>query len=467
MGVNVGVKLSIAYDYIMDMREEFDFHRITRAASLSGTSVTFTVNHSNFSDQFRGSGFKYDSSGNPTAGTISSLVSLFEGRSLVLLSGLSIAATKLISAAKTSSTSDDLVLVREAFGGDDILSGGDSTNYLRGYAGNDSITGGQDTDTLFGDDGDDSILGGEGSDKLYGGSGNDTLNGGIGEDVLSGGSGSDTASYLDALEGVTASLRNPGSNTNDAYFDQYFSIENLKGTDFADRLEGNAAVNILIGGGDDDTLIGRAGGDTLRGGNGADTASYAGAAAGVIANLTGPSRNTNDAAGDVYSSIENLTGSSHADGLFGNGGANSLIGGGGDDSLVGYAGEDNLYGGTGADRLFGGDEADRLFGGDGADRFMFKSVYESSEISIDTIFDFLAADGDTIDLSAVDANSSAAGNQAFTFIGTAEFSDFGQVRYEKTSTETYVYADVTGDGTADLIVRLDDSVTLTGSGFVL
>ncbi len=40
----------------------------------------------------------------------------------------------------------------------------------------------------------------------------------------------------------------------------------------------------------------------------------------------------------------------------------------------------------------------------------------------DTIWDFSHAQGDRIDLSAIDANSSVGGNQAFTFIGAANFT---------------------------------------------
>src|SRR5262249_49854748 len=89
--------------------------------------------------------------------------------------------------------------------------------------------------------------------------------------------------------------------------------------------------------------------DALIGGAGTDTASYANAGAGVTANLTTPASNTGDAAGDTYTTIENLTGSAFADVLTGNTAANVLTGGLGNDRPDGAAGIDTLIGGIGND----------------------------------------------------------------------------------------------------------------------
>jgi Ca2+-binding RTX toxin-like protein len=99
----------------------------------------------------------------------------------------------------------------------------------------------------------------------------------------------------------------------------------------------------------DDTLEGGAGADTLVGGLGADTASYAGSASAVTARLGDATRNAGDAAGDVYSSVENLFGSVHADVLAGDDGANRIDGGVGNDTLDGGLGNDTLDAGSGSD----------------------------------------------------------------------------------------------------------------------
>ena len=62
-----------------------------------------------------------------------------------------------------------------------------------------------------------------------------------------------------------------------------------------------------------------------------------------------PTDNTGDAAGDTYTTIENLTGSAFADTLIAANGANTLDGGAGNDVLIGGAGADALIGGTGTD----------------------------------------------------------------------------------------------------------------------
>jgi serralysin len=48
----------------------------------------------------------------------------------------------------------------------------------------------------------------------------------------------------------------------------------------------------------------------------------------------------------------------------------------------------------------------------------------------DVIIDFSSAEGDRIYLSSIDADGAWWGDQAFIFIGSAPFSDLGQVRFE-------------------------------------
>lgn len=453
----MGVRISVADMHGLDMRE-FNFSSLFYADSYYRSSTVFTADYSPWADQFRGSGFKYNSDGVPIAGTATSYAILYNASQMVLVTGIAIAATKIVEAAWTDSVSDDFSIIRNALAGNDVINGGEFSNYLRGYDGNDVISGGQYDDKLFGEDGNDTLHGASNVDWLYGGDGNDVLNGGSYGDYLYGGTGTDTVSYSGASEGVTASLANAAANTQDASGDRYSSIENLTGTSYADRLEGNSSANVLTGGNGNDTLAGRGGADKLSGGSGSDTASYSGASAGVIASLTAPSGNTNDAAGDTYSSVENLTGTSFTDRLSGNSVANTLVGSAGDDTLVGYAGNDALYGGAGADRLFGGT---------GADRFVFKAAGESAASSFDSIFDFLASE-DRIDLRAIDANAWAGADQAFSFIGTAAFSGVaGELRYGKLASDTYIYADVNGDKVYDLKIHLDDAVTLTDDYFLL
>ena len=103
------------------------------------------------------------------------------------------------------------------------------------------------------------------------------------------------------------------------------------------------------GAGGNDTLQGGAGADVLNGGTGTDTADYSTAGAAVIADLQNTANNAGEAAGDTYSSIENLAGSGFADILQGDGADNILTGGAGNDTLNGGAGADAHIGGAGID----------------------------------------------------------------------------------------------------------------------
>ncbi|MBP1861498.1 M10 family metallopeptidase C-terminal domain-containing protein, partial [Rhizobium herbae] len=215
------------------------------------------------------------------------------------------------------------------------------------------------------------------------------------------------------------------------------------------------------GGSGNDLLNGGAGADKLDGGTGTDTAAYYGASAGVTASLANASINTGHAKGDVYVSIERLTGSSYGDKLYGNGSANLLAGGSGNDVLNGGSGNDTLYGGSGADDLTGGA---------GADTFVFRTLVDTTTARAgrDSIFDFSVTGNDRIDLSAIDANTSASGNQAFWYLGTSAFTGHaGELRYIKQASDTYVYGDVNGDKTADFAIHLDDALSLEKGDFVL
>jgi hypothetical protein len=201
---------------------------------------------------------------------------------------------------------------------------------------------------------DDETLAGDGlRDELSGGAGDDILRGGAGADELDGGTGIDTASYYTSAAAVAVDLAAGTASGGDAAGDTLSGIENLSGSNVNDdTLAGNAGANTLQGWGGGDVLRGGAGADTLDGGTGIDTASWYTSAAGVTVDLASGTAGGGDAAGDVLSGIENLSGSNLGnDTLAGNSGANTLQGWGGDDVLRGGAGADTLEGGTGTDTV--------------------------------------------------------------------------------------------------------------------
>ena len=135
---------------------------------------------------------------------------------------------------------------------------------------------------------------------------------------VTGGSGNDTLSHIELVE---------GSRFGDT----------LVGNDNANWLSGDEGNDHLSGGAGDDSLQGGPGADVLEGGLGNDTATYWGfdtSTVGVTADLSNAANNTGDAAGDTYTSIENLSGSNFADTLKGDANANVLTGGLGGDTFV-------------------------------------------------------------------------------------------------------------------------------------
>jgi hypothetical protein len=139
--------------------------------------------------------------------------------------------------------------------------------------------------------------------------------------------------------------------------------------------------------------------------------------------------------------------------------------------LFGGAGLDVLTGGKGDDVLIGGGRGDTLTGGAGNDVFRYDSLTDSNKTERDGIQDF--SPGDLIDLSRIDADSTQAGDQAFTFIGNADFNHVaGELRFRNISlggTVWEVSGDTDGDGFSDfeVVVVISPPDPITASDFIL
>lgn len=188
--------------------------------------------------------------------------------------------------------------VIDAGDGNDLVDGGNGSDLVAGGRGRDSIAGKRGNDILAGQDGardfldggvgDDVVDGGSGdfdqaigdigNDELRGGDGDgDVLRGALGRDLLDGGPGSsDTASFTIAGaagrsvggRGVEVDL-SAGTAVNDGT-DRLAEIEDVIGTAFRDRIQGDPGANVIYGAGGDDQLVAVGNGDTAFGGVGSD-----------------------------------------------------------------------------------------------------------------------------------------------------------------------------------------------------
>jgi Ca2+-binding RTX toxin-like protein len=264
------------------------------------------------------------------------------------------------------------------------------------------------------------LNGGTTVDYLHGGAGHDTLNGGAGDDELRG------DDDHDILNGGSGSDLMYGGWGNDVFYVEF---------------EGDRVVE-LIGEGTDHvyTLL-----STYVLSDHVENLTFYGADDPAL-HFTGSN------VGNI------LLGKANNDVFYGLGGADELQGNGGDDVLDGGAGDDLLIGGSGADLLTGGAGGDliRMFDG-----------HSGTGAAADRITDFVNW-VDKIDLRDVDSDSGTVGNQAFCWIGTSAFSSTaGELRYHFDGTDTWLQADITGDGVSDFEIVFTGSVTLFATDFYL
>ncbi|WP_430439006.1 calcium-binding protein [Shinella sp.] len=184
-------KISVNPGFALDMRQ-FDFSSLYYGADYRFSTSIYRVTYSNgYADEFRGSGFTYNSSGEPTGGTITSYAMIGGGTRIAFIDGVKIKATDLVNAARTYGTSDDVKIIDRALGGNDAVSGGSFADVLYAGGGNDRVSGNGGNDRIHAGAGNDKIIGGRGADFLYGSSGADTFIYKTGNDSTSGPSGRD------------------------------------------------------------------------------------------------------------------------------------------------------------------------------------------------------------------------------------------------------------------------------------
>jgi Ca2+-binding RTX toxin-like protein len=368
--------------------------------------------------------------------------------------GVSVNLSVVVAQNTLGSGLDQLIGIENLVGTDydDYFQGSIAANLLEGAAGNDWLNGGGGNDTMIGGDGYDIYEVSDAGDvvvetnaaalqtdlvlsflanytltanvenaeirtispaNLTGNALNNILYAGAGDNVLNGAGGSDTANYTQHLytSGITLNLALAGAQaTGGSGSDTLIGIENLVGTNFADKFAGNSGANELFTGNGDDSLYGGYGDDTMSGGRGADI--YSVQDAGdlvsefyvstdltesdlVYSYLASYTLGENVEQGRImHAGAANLSGNMHDNKLFAGPGSNVLIGGTGTDAVsyafgassgvtvslaidtaqaTGGSGTDTLsgfeilYGSDHGDYLSGNSFANLLSGGAGGD----------------------------------------------------------------------------------------------------
>jgi Ca2+-binding RTX toxin-like protein len=292
-----------------------------------------------------------------------------------------------------------------------------SGDTLLGTGGADNLIGLAGDDVLIGDGGDDAISAGEGADFVDGGAGRDAIQAGAGDDTVFAGGDADL----------------------------------IHGEAGADRLFGQGGNDVIFAGAGNDTVVGGAGndlfvgelyddhdvyfGDDIDGGNGIDTLDLSA----ITANLTV------DLGNGVLGRGSAVSEQSGADTLWS---IENVATGFGDDTITASAAVNVMQGGAGDDSF----------------RFL-----DAASADGDTILDF--EPGDLLDLSGIDANATAGGNQSFTLIPGTVLTGPGQlmVTYETRDGVDYtiVSGNVTGGDGEDFRIDLKGSHNLNGGNFTL
>jgi Ca2+-binding RTX toxin-like protein len=297
-----------------------------------------------------------------------------------------------------------------------VRTGTPQADVLAGVAGDDNIVAFAGDDVATGGAGADAISAGEGADFVNGGDGRDVIFAGAGDDQVFGGGQADVI-YGDAG---------------------------------ADRIFGDAGNDLINAGAGDDAVFGGAGDDLIvaelgdgndvyfgdsDGGTGTDTLDMSAATANVTVDLgSGPMSN------GIASSSQT-----------------------GNDTIWGI---ENVNTGSGNDTITANNAANVMKGGAGNDTYKFTSA---SAADGDTILGF--EPGDRVDLTAIDANLGAAGDQSFTLVSAATFTAAGQlaVTYETRADGdfTVVQGNTGGNTDADFTIEIEGHHNMTNANLGL
>lgn len=393
--------------------------------------------------------------------------------------------------------------------------GGSGNDKLTGNNADNKLIGGIGADVLFGLHGNDTLNGGAGIDRFMGGEGVDTVDFSASLNKLivdltagtAGGQGNNE--QLSMIENVIGSRFADAIAGNGAQ-------NKLAGGDAADLLSGLGGTDFLFGGAGGDKLIGGVGSDRLTGGLGKDTFyfnDFFDSQPGFVS-FSGRTAFTFN-----IERFGNLSGSQTVSWAVQNGGDVDSTDFGGSPlpsgSVTFAPGESKQpitvlvmpdemteanekfsvrIGGQPVSSIFNKGEAFGIIVDDDAGTGGIDSLRELipdlpafdktltffdivADLAVlsegegrknDIVLDYSQAQGDIIDLSAIDANVGTLAEDPFHLIGTGTFtSQAGQLRYNGGGGISFIQGEITGDGLADFQLELTGNFTFTAANFIL
>jgi Ca2+-binding RTX toxin-like protein len=289
-------------------------------------------------------------------------------------------------------------------------------------------------DVLMGTEGDDNIIAFAGDDVAMGNGGADAISAGEGGDFISGGAGRDVIFAGAGDDQVLA-----GADNDIVYGDA--GADRIFGDQGNDLITAGAGDDTVFGGAGDDLIVAEVGdgndvyfGDEGGGGTGIDTLDMSAATANVTVNL--------------------------GSGALSNGTASSSQTG--NDTIWGI---ENVNTGSGNDTITASNAVNVINGGAGNDTFKFTSTVSANG---DIIVSF--EPGDRIDLTAIDANTGAAGDQSFTLVNGAPTAA-GQLGVTFETREdgdfTVVQGNIDGNPDAEFKIEIAGHQNLNGTNLGL
>jgi Ca2+-binding RTX toxin-like protein len=316
-----------------------------------------------------------------------------------------------------------------------------SIENLTGAAGQDVLVGNGESNVLRGLAGQDNLIGGGGADIMYGGADNDAYYVDNAGDIVWEYAGEGTGDYVIASASYALTA---GSEI------EQLQVDSSVGT-AAINLTGNEFNNFIFGSSGDNVINGGGGADYMSGGKGNDT---------YFVDNAGDSLFEN---GDIHSTPENesegfdtvLTSVNFNVGLYSEIEVLQAIGTA-NVSLTGSLDNNRIIGNDGINVIDGSYGKDTMTGGGGGDAFLWSSIDEIGLFNFDPdiITDFNTAQ-DVLHFTNIDANETVAGNQDFTFIGTAAFTAPGQINWFTNGTDTFIQLNTNADPTVDGVIQLN------------